>query len=293
MTRFTQDSTGIDPMKIAVLSGKGGTGKTLVSVNLAWVAGQAHYIDCDVEEPNGHLFFKPQQLETEPVTVDIPVVDQEKCTGCRQCVDFCRFNALACIKDRLIVFEELCHSCGGCVLVCPEKAFSEKDKEIGRIERGVSGPVRVHTGILNTGEESGTPIIGCLLDNRDPDPGRLTLIDCPPGTSCIVMDTVSGADYCVLVAEPTIFGAHNLAMVYELLTLMEKPLGVVLNKVQQGDNPSGQFCIEKGIPVLGSIPFDQKLGLINSKGEIIAQQDEHYRDLFSDLLARILEEARP
>ena len=278
-------------MKIAVLSGKGGTGKTLVSVNLAELAGEALYLDCDVEEPNGYLFFKPQQLESQAVTVKIPVVDQEKCTGCRQCVDFCQFNALAYIKDRLIVFEEICHSCGGCVLVCPEKAFTEKDKEIGRIERGVSGHVQVHTGILNPGEESGTPIINCLLGDSDDHSDLLTVIDCPPGTSCIVMDTVAGADYCVLVAEPTIFGAHNLAMVHELVTLMGKPFGVVLNKIQEGDNPSGQFCKDKEIPVLGRIPFDQKLGLLNSNGAIAVREDEAYRRIFSDLLSAIRKEA--
>lgn len=278
-------------MKIAVLSGKGGTGKTLVSVNLAELAGEALYLDCDVEEPNGYLFFKPQQLESQAVTVKIPVVDQEKCTGCRQCVDFCQFNALAYIKDRLIVFEEICHSCGGCALVCPEKAFTEKDKEIGRIERGVSGHVQVHTGILNPGEESGTPIINCLLGDSDDHSDLLTVIDCPPGTSCIVMDTVAGADYCVLVAEPTIFGAHNLAMVHELVTLMGKPFGVVLNKIQEGDNPSGQFCKDKEIPVLGRIPFDQKLGLLNSNGAIAVREDEAYRKIFSDLLAAIRKEA--
>ncbi len=278
-------------MKIAVLSGKGGTGKTLVSVNLAELAGEALYLDCDVEEPNGYLFFKPQQLESQAVTVKIPVVDQEKCTGCRQCVDFCQFNALAYIKDRLIVFEEICHSCGGCVLVCPEKAFTEKDKEIGRIERGVSGHVQVHTGILNPGEESGTPIINCLLGDSDDHSDLLTVIDCPPGTSCIVMDTVAGADYCVLVAEPTIFGAHNLAMVHELVTLMGKPFGVVLNKIQEGDNPSGQFCKDKEIPVLGRVPFDQKLGLLNSNGAIAVREDEAYRRIFSDLLAAIRKEA--
>ncbi len=278
-------------MKIAVLSGKGGTGKTLVSVNLAEVAGEALYLDCDVEEPNGYLFFKPLQVETQAVTVKIPVVDQEQCTGCRQCVDFCQFNALAHIKDRLIVFEEICHSCGGCVLVCPEKAFTEKDKEIGRIERGIAGLVQVHTGIMNTGEESGSPLIGCLLRDSDGHSDLLTVIDCPPGTSCIVMDTVAGADYCVLVAEPTIFGAHNLAMVHELVTLMGKPFGVVLNKIQEGDNPSEQFCMDKEIPILGRIPFDEKLGLLNSNGAIVVRKDEAYRRIFSDLLTAIRKEA--
>lgn len=278
-------------MKIAVLSGKGGTGKTLAAVNLAEVAGRSVYLDCDVEEPNGHLFFKPRQLETEQVAVKIPVVDQAKCTGCRDCVDFCRFNALAYIKDQLLIFEEICHSCGGCLLVCPEQALSEKDKVIGRVESGISGEVRVFSGILNTGEESGVPIVQRLLEQKLDDPDVITFIDSPPGTSCLVMETLAGADYCLLVSEPTLFGAHNLAMVHELATLMKIPAGVILNKVQSGDDPSERYCLDHGIPVLGRIPFDRRLGLINSEGKIAAQVDPAYRTLFSNLLTRLIEEA--
>lgn len=280
-----------DPMRIALLSGKGGTGKTLLSVNLAAVAGQALYLDCDVEEPNGHLFFKPQGIETEEVSVRIPLVDQARCTGCRQCVDFCQFNALAYIKDQLLVFEEICHSCGGCLLVCPEEALTEKDKTIGRIERGRSEGVQVHSGILNPGEESGTPIIDRLLEGQKDWPDLPVFIDCPPGTSCIVMDTIAGADYCLLVAEPTLFGAHNLAMVHELVRLMGKPSAVILNKCQEGDNPSWQYCQEQDLPVIGRIDFDPRLGLLNARGEIAARVDADYRDLFTKLLDTVGKEA--
>lgn len=241
-------------MKIAVLSGKGGTGKTLVSVNLAAAADKSLYLDCDVEEPNGHLFFKPEDVEIEEVSVVIPEVNQDLCTGCRKCVDFCRFNALAYVNDQLIVFEEICHSCGGCFMVCPENALIKKDKVIGRIERGQSGSVEVHTGILNTGEVSGIPIVAKLLTGYKDDPDVPVFIDCPPGTACIVMETVASADYCILVAEPTIFGSHNLKMVHELVTLMGKPVGVVLNKVQEGDDPSEEYCLQNDVKILGRSP---------------------------------------
>jgi len=278
-------------MKIAVLSGKGGTGKTLISVNLAAVAKEAVYIDCDVEEPNGYLFFKPQDVETEKVSVKIPLVDENLCTGCRKCVDFCKFNALAYIGKKLIIFEEICHSCGGCVILCPEKALSEKEKDIGEVQKGVSDNVTVITGILNTGEASGIPIIKKLLSDRNEDK-ELTFIDCPPGSACIVMDSIRDADYCILVAEPTLFGAHNLNMVYELVKLFHKPNGVVLNKCLEGENPSEKLCIDKGIPILGRIPFDKELGTLTSDALIAARESGKYQELFSSLLQTIMREVQ-
>jgi MinD superfamily P-loop ATPase len=166
-------------MRIAVLSGKGGTGKTLISVNLAAVAKTSIYIDCDVEEPNGHLFFKPGNIQEEEVSVLIPKVDEKLCSGCRKCVDFCKFNALAYIKDKLIIFEEVCHSCGGCIMLCPEKALTEKEKVIGKVQKGTSDNVTVNTGILNTGEASGIHIIKKLLNNNT-EIDKQTFIDCLP-----------------------------------------------------------------------------------------------------------------
>ena len=177
-------------MKIAVLSGKGGTGKTLVSVNLAAVAKAASYLDCDVEEPNGHLFFKPTDVEETEVNVKIALVDQELCNGCRKCVEFCKFNALAYVKDRLIIFEDVCHSCGGCMLVCPQQALTEKNKPIGKIQSGRSDRVQVNSGILNTGEATGIPLINKLLEDNKENAADLTLIDCPPGSACIVMKSI-------------------------------------------------------------------------------------------------------
>lgn len=279
-------------MKIAVLSGKGGTGKTLISVNLAASAKESIYIDCDVEEPNGHLFFKPVNIEKEYVTVKVPFVDEELCTGCMKCVDFCGFNALAYAGGKLKIFEDICHSCGGCMLVCPEKALAEKDLVIGQVQKGDSGNVTVYSGFLKPGEPSGTPIIGRLLSEGKRENDCLTFIDCPPGSACIVMDSIKDADYCVLVAEPTLFGAHNLEMVWELVELFNKPYGVVLNKCQDGDNPSEAFCKEKEIKILGRIDYDQELGELNSNGEIVARVSEKYKAVFSTLLENVIKEAK-
>lgn len=271
-------------MRIAVLSGKGGTGKTLVSVNLATSEQASTYIDCDVEEPNGHLFFKPKDILEEEVTVRIPQVDNELCNGCRKCVDFCNFNALAYIKDKLMIFEETCHSCGGCVMLCPNKALTEREKVIGKVQRGISDNVNVYTGILNTGEASGIPIINKLLNGDLTAKEQLTIIDCPPGSACIVMDSIKDADYCILVAEPTLFGVHNLNMVYELVKLFDKPYGVVLNKCMKGDNPAEEFCIKNNIKILGRIDFDTELGALNSNAKIAVIESDRYRQLFSALL---------
>ena len=278
-------------MKIAVLSGKGGTGKTLVSVNLAAAADEAVYIDCDVEEPNGHLFFKPAGITSEKISVKIPVVDETLCNGCRICVDFCKFNALAYINKQLKIFETICHSCGGCILFCPAHALSEKDKTIGEIQSGSSENVSVITGILNTGEASGIPIIKKLLDT--PSGGKeITFIDCPPGSACIVMESIKDADYCILVGEPTLFGVHNFNMVYELVKLFDKPHGAILNKCLEGDNPAELFCIDKNIKILGRIPFDTEIGTLNSNARILVREHPKYRELFSALLQIVTQEVR-
>lgn len=286
-------------MNIAVLSGKGGTGKTLLSVNMAAASESAIYIDCDVEEPNGYLFFKPEEIIEENVSVKIPEVDKELCSGCRKCVDFCKFNALAFIKKAPIVFGDICHSCGGCSLLCPENAITEKDKVIGKIEKGKSQGIDVYTGILNTGDVSGVPIIEKLLEeNRKSSSNgeisnniegneKLSIIDCPPGSACIVMESIKDADFCVLVAEPTAFGAHNLEMVYELVSLFGKPFGVVLNKCLDGENPSEEFCKEKGIKILGRVPFEKELGELNSNAKIAARESERYNKLFKNILETV------
>jgi len=276
--------------QIAILSGKGGTGKTLVAVNLAYVAQNAVYVDCDVEEPNGRLFLRPSGISSEAATVKIPVVDNTLCNGCKKCVEFCAFNALAYTNGKLLIFEEICHSCGGCVLLCPQGALSEKEQPIGQVEKGKSGNIDVATGIVDIGQASGIPIIDKLLKDSVLTQGKIAFIDCPPGSACIVMDSIKNADYYILVAEPSIFGAHNLNMVYELVTLFNKPFGVVLNKCMDGDNPSENFCKQKGIKILARIPFDKELGLLNSNAEIVAKKDEKYSKIFTNLLYNIVKE---
>jgi len=275
---------------IAVLSGKGGTGKTFVAVNLAAAARSAYYIDCDVEEPNGHLFLRPKNVVSQPVEVLIPLVDQNLCTACRSCVEFCKFNALALILDRLLVFEEICHSCGGCVLACPVGALSERKKEIGIIQRGKADHVEVFTGILNIGEITGVPIIERLLE-LERDPAVLTVIDCPPGAACSVMESIADADYCLIVVEPTLFGLHNFKLVYELASRLGKKVGIIANKWMGSYDPIEDFCHAQSLPILAKIPYDSNLALLNSEGKIAAAEKAEYAELFAKLLAMVGEEA--
>lgn len=270
-------------MKIACLSGKGGAGKTLAAVNLAAAAKKAVYIDCDVEEPNGRLFLKPQDIKEMIVSSLLPEFDPDRCTGCKKCVEFCRFHALMCIRKKPMVFSEVCHSCGGCSLVCPEHAVTEKEKPIGKLEIGRAGEIKTVTGILNPGEASGIPIIREALKQAE----GLTIIDGPPGSACSVMESVMDADYCVLVAEPTAFGFHNFQMVYELVTLLGRKCGVLINKEDTPYEPLERFCRERDLPLLGRIPYDSKIGAMAAKGELVCEKIPELQALFLDLLKQI------
>lgn len=274
--------------KIAILSGKGGTGKTLLAVNFSSLEKGSTYVDLDVEEPNGYLFFKPIIQEVESVKVKIPEVNYDLCIGCKKCVNFCKFNALA-YTNKLKLFEGLCHSCGGCVEICPVKALTEKEKIVGEVRIGKSENTSVLTGEINIGEASGIPIIKKIYNKINDYKGYIFL-DCAPGSSCLVMESISNADYCVLVAEPTIFGLHNLKMVYELVNILKKPFGVVLNKCTKLQNPSEEFCKKNSVDILGKIPFDKNLGKTNSNSEIVVNIDEKYRKMFSDILQNIKKE---
>lgn len=320
-------------MKVAILSGKGGTGKTFVGTNLAALLPSAVYVDCDVEEPNGHLFLKPTGLMEEEVKVPVPVVNEALCTACRTCVDFCRYNALALIGQKVKVFADICHSCGGCALFCPEKAIHETGRSIGTVRRGtyramaprggmetgqgwqaghnteanhgacLSGSLEqnpFYSGRLNPGEASGVPLIEAVLRmvdeqasiseqvNNAEKKSQTVIIDCPPGSACVVMESIKDADFCLLVAEPTIFGAHNLQMVHELVTLFNKPHGVLLNKdVPDEINPSAEFCQQNNVAVLGSIPYSHEVASINARGGLAVHESENMRELFLGLAEKI------
>ena len=272
-------------MQIAVLSGKGGTGKTFLSVNLAAAAKSAVYVDCDVEEPNGYLFLKPQKIKTVPVEVDIPEFDNEKCSGCRACMRFCRFNALVMIKGKPRLFPELCHSCSGCVLVCPCRAIHEVKRRVGVIDFGKRGEISVLTGTLDSGEATGVPVIRQLLKNVPAE--ETVIVDCPPGSSCTVMESIKQADYCLLVAEPTLFGAENMKLVVRLVKVFGKNCGIVINKDDnEKNNPIEKIAEENDLPILARIPYDRKLAESNARGEIAAE-NEKYARFFCELYRKI------
>ena len=273
-------------MNIAVLSGKGGTGKTFVSCNLASAIGKSAYIDCDVEEPNGHLFFKPAEVHSRDVCVKLPQIIGDRCNHCRKCTDFCHFNALAFIKEKPMLFRGVCHSCGGCKIVCPNHAIVEMDYPIGVIHTGKHRSVTVRTGIMNMGEESGVPIIRELLKDL---PCKDNVIDCPPGSACTVMESIKDADYCVIVAEPSIFGVHNFQMVYELVRILKKPFGVVINKADGQDNPMQELCEKLKLPVLEQIPFDREIAAQNAAGNIAYETNERAKEIFDRLYVKISE----
>ena len=273
-------------MKIAVLSGKGGTGKTMLSVNIASLIGDCTYIDCDVEEPNGGLFFKPEIYDRKKVSVLLPKQDETKCTGCRKCVDFCKFNALCYVNKKVFVFNEVCHSCEGCKMLCEAGAISMVEKVIGEITVGKHDKTRVVSGILNLGEASGVPIIKQLITNYN---DKSVVIDCPPGSACVVMESIKDADYCVLVAEPTVFGVHNLEMVYNLVKIFNKNFAVVINKAIKDETIVEDFCKKHSIKVLGRIAWDSELAKLSSNGEI-AVNNSKYHKIFSDIYSNILED---
>ncbi|MFA6730151.1 MAG: ATP-binding protein [Eubacteriales bacterium] len=273
--------------KIAVLSGKGGTGKTTIAVNLSAVAGSV-YADCDVEAPNGHLFLppEPETITEEKITVLIPSVNHEKCSACRKCVDFCKFGGLAFAGGRVLVFENLCHSCGGCAIICEEGAISEHKKQIGFARTGKAGTVSFIGGSLNEGEATGVPVIQNIIEKAE-NKGGLVFFDSPPGSGCAVMEVVKACDYCLIVSEPTVFGLDNLKMIISLSNLLKKPFGVVINKALKSSGIIRDYLKSIGREPLLEIPYDSNAGKICSEGGLLAKEDAFYRSLFESLLEKI------
>jgi MinD superfamily P-loop ATPase len=275
---------------IAIASGKGGTGKTTVAVHLAaWLAGRGEavqYLDCDVEEPNGHLFLKPVIETAEPAAIPVPVVDNDRCTACGKCAAACEFNAVAMLKKPM-VFTELCHGCGACTLVCPVEAIREEPRGIGTVETGQAGPIRFAQGRLNVGEPMSPPLIRAVKNRRAP--AAIALFDSPPGTSCPVIAAVRAADFIVLVTEPSPFGLHDLTLAVETFRPMGLFFGVVVNRADPADVRVQDFCRQQEIPVLAELPDDRRVAETYARGELLFDRLPEWRDRMAELWARIEE----
>jgi len=275
-------------MKIAVLSGKGGTGKTTVSASLASALNKCQYIDCDVEEPNGAIFMKPQIAGSEDVTVMTPVIDEALCVGCGACAKACRFHALALAGKKVLVFSELCHSCGACMIACRQNAISESSRSIGVVASDAEGLFL--QGRLNVGESIAVPIIRKLKQMLRCD--IPVVLDSPPGASCTVVNTIEDCDYCLLVTEPTPFGLHDLQIAVQLVRSMGIDFGVVINKAAENDSTIHEHCTANNIPVLMETPFSKSIAERYSRGLLPVHNDRVWQMKFMNLYEQIARRCR-
>jgi MinD superfamily P-loop ATPase len=266
---------------ITVASGKGGTGKTTVAVNLALSLENVQLLDCDVEEPNSHILLQPEIHETEPVYTKVPVISEELCDYCGKCSKFCAYNALFVAPKTVMVFPELCHSCGGCSLVCPKNAITEKDRQIGVIKKGEAKGVEIVYGELNVGEAMAVPLIRAVKNQIKND--KNVVIDAPPGTACSLVASVHKTDYCILVAEPTPFGLHDLKITVQVLKDLEVPMGVVINRAGLGDRKVYEYCEKEKIPVLLEIPFSKKIAELYSRGVPFVVEMPEWKEKFLEI----------
>ncbi len=273
-------------MIISVASGKGGTGKTTIATNLA-VALEApvQFLDCDVEEPNAHLFLKPKVYRREDVHLEVPEIDPARCSRCGKCQEICQFHAIAVLPDVALTFPELCHGCGGCFLVCPEQAVIPKKRLLGRIEIGARGLVRFALGRLRVGEALAPPLIRRV---REAGAGAgLTIIDAPPGASCPVLAAVLGSDLVLLVTEPTPFGLNDLEMTVAAMREMGLPLGLVINRADTGDQRVHDYAARENIPVFLEIPFDREAAEVYARGGLLVDELPQWRRLMEDLFTNL------
>jgi len=275
-------------MIISVASGKGGTGKTTVATNLAVsMGGDVCLLDCDVEEPNSHLFINPVFEYTRTVTTPVPEIDEEKCNHCGKCAEICQFRAIVDLGKMVLSFEHLCHSCGGCMRVCPVNAIRWKDRELGTIRKGQRKGLEFIDGTLRIGEAMSPPLIRKVRSHAGRD--GLTIIDAPPGTSCPVIAAMKGADFVLLVTEPTPFGLHDLKLALGAVKILDIPCGLVINRSDMGDEKVKEYAREESLPVLMEIPFDRGIAEAYSRGELIVENMPGWKEKFIGLYQRIEE----
>ena len=277
-------------MTVSIASGKGGTGKTTIAVNLALcLPGPVQLLDCDVEEPNCAIFLRPNLVSRENAAIPVPHVNEALCTACGECGRFCRYHAIVSFKTQPLVFPELCHGCGGCTLVCPTAAISEELRPIGVIEGGSARSISFQQGRLNVGEAMAVPLIRAL--RKRVRPGETVILDCPPGTSCPVIASIRGSDFVVLVTEPTPFGLNDLRLAVETVRALALPFGVVINRADVGDDGVRRYCGEKSIPILLELADERRIAEAYSRGIPAVEALPGLRVLFEGLGARIAAEA--
>lgn len=278
-------------MIISVASGKGGTGKTLVATSLALSLKnrlQVQLLDCDVEEPNDHIFLKPAIEKTETVGIPVPVVDEAKCTRCGRCAEVCAYNAIAVLGDYVLTFPQLCHGCGACGYLCPEKAITEEDRETGVIESGNADGIAFVQGRLTVGEAMAPPVIRKVKEKINDSDG-IVIIDAPPGMSCPVVESVKGSHFCLLVTEPTPFGLSDLKLAVATMKELGIPCGVVLNRAGNGDETVIDYCQSENIPILMTVPLDMEIARLYSRGITLAEGIPSWQDKFAGLPDKITE----
>jgi MinD superfamily P-loop ATPase len=277
-------------MIISVASGKGGTGKTLVATSLALSLKDREMVqllDCDVEEPNDHILLKPVITESEAVCIPVPEIDEKKCTYCGKCAEVCAYHAIAVFSQQVLVFPNLCHGCSACAYLCPEKAISERGREIGIVEQGHADGVDFGHGKLNVGEAMPTPVIRKVKELVNYD--GIVIIDVSPGTSCPVVESIKGSDFCLLITEPTPFGLNDLILAVETVKELKVPCGVVINRAGVGNGKVEEYCLKENIPVLLIIPLDTEIARLYSKGITMVEGMPQWKERFMALFDRIQE----